>query len=89
MATVTIGEAGKKYGAVEAIKGVSIGIEDGEFVVLVGPFGCGKSTLLRMVAGLEEIPSGEILVGGRIVNDLLAKERDIAMVFQNCALYPT
>ena len=72
----------------EALKGVSVAIEDGEFVVLVGPSGCGKSTLLRMIAGLEEITSGEIEIGERVVNDLPPKERDIAMVFQNYALYP-
>jgi multiple sugar transport system ATP-binding protein len=88
MASVTINKAGKHYGSFEALKGVSVGIDDGEFVVLVGPSGCGKSTLLRMIAGLEEITSGEIEIGDRVVNDLPPKERDIAMVFQNYALYP-
>ncbi len=88
MANVTINKAGKHYGGFEALKGVSVDIEDGEFVVLVGPSGCGKSTLLRMIAGLEEITSGEIGIGNRVVNDLPPKERDIAMVFQNYALYP-
>ncbi len=88
MAPVTINKAGKHYGNFEALKGVSVDIADGEFVVLVGPSGCGKSTLLRMIAGLEEISSGEIGIGNRVVNDLPPKERDIAMVFQNYALYP-
>ena len=88
MASVTINKAGKHYGSFEALKGVSVDITDGEFVILVGPSGCGKSTLLRMIAGLEDISSGEISIGGRVVNDLPPKERDIAMVFQNYALYP-
>ncbi|MGV3489959.1 MAG: ABC transporter ATP-binding protein [Devosia sp.] len=88
MATVGINKAGKHYGSFEALKGVSFDIADGEFVVMVGPSGCGKSTLLRMIAGLEEISSGEISIGNRVVNDLPPKERDIAMVFQNYALYP-
>jgi multiple sugar transport system ATP-binding protein len=88
MASVTIRRAGKYYGALEVLKGVSIDIEDGAFVVLVGPSGCGKSTLLRMIAGLEQITSGEIEIGSRVVNDLPPKERDIAMVFQSYALYP-
>ena len=88
MANVTINKAGKHYGSFEALKGVSVDIEDGEFVVLVGPSGCGKSTLLRMIAGLEDISAGEIGIGDRVVNDLPPKERDIAMVFQNYALYP-
>ena len=70
------------------IRGVDIGIADGEFCVLVGPSGCGKSTLLRMIAGLEEITEGEIVIGGKVVNRVRPKERDIAMVFQNYALYP-
>jgi multiple sugar transport system ATP-binding protein len=88
MASVEIVEARKSYGAVEILHGVSVGVEDGEFVVLVGPSGCGKSTLLRMVAGLEDITGGEIRIGDRVVNDLQPKDRDIAMVFQNYALYP-
>ncbi|KQT58271.1 MULTISPECIES: ABC transporter ATP-binding protein [unclassified Aureimonas] len=88
MASVTIRNVKKSFGALATIHGVSIDIADGEFVVLVGPSGCGKSTLLRMLAGLEEISGGEILIGPRVVNDLPAKERDIAMVFQNYALYP-
>jgi multiple sugar transport system ATP-binding protein len=88
MASVTIEQVRKEYGAVPVIHGVSMEIEDGEFVTLVGPSGCGKSTLLRMLAGLEDISGGEILIGGRVVNDVAPKERDIAMVFQSYALYP-
>jgi multiple sugar transport system ATP-binding protein len=88
MATVNIRDATKSFGSTQIIRGVSIDIEDGEFVVLVGPSGCGKSTLLRMIAGLESIDVGEIRIGGRRVNGLLPKDRDIAMVFQNYALYP-
>jgi multiple sugar transport system ATP-binding protein len=88
MASVTINSAGKNYGAFKAIKDVSVDIANGEFVILVGPSGCGKSTLLRMIAGLEDLTSGEIEIGGRVVNDLPPKERDIAMVFQSYALYP-
>ncbi|MGO4448749.1 ABC transporter ATP-binding protein [Phyllobacterium sp. TAF24] len=88
MASVSIKDVTKKYGTINVMHGVSVDIEDGEFVILVGPSGCGKSTLLRMIAGLEEITTGEIAIGSRVVNDLPAKERDIAMVFQNYALYP-
>ncbi|MBT9369660.1 sn-glycerol-3-phosphate ABC transporter ATP-binding protein UgpC [Rhizobium sp. CSW-27] len=88
MATVQFAEVRKSFGAFPVIKGVNIDIEDGEFVILVGPSGCGKSTLLRMLAGLEHISGGEIRIGGRTVNSLPPKERDIAMVFQNYALYP-
>ncbi|HHW78785.1 MAG TPA: sn-glycerol-3-phosphate ABC transporter ATP-binding protein UgpC [Xanthomonadaceae bacterium] len=88
MAGVTINNVGKYYGAVEVLKGVSIDVADGEFVTLVGPSGCGKSTLLRMIAGLEEITSGEVEIGEKVVNHLPPKARDIAMVFQNYALYP-
>src|SRR5689334_12528485 len=88
MAHVRVNDARKDYGAFKAIKGVTIDIRDGEFVVLVGPSGCGKSTLLRMVAGLENITAGEIRIGERVVNNVPPKERDIAMVFQNYALYP-
>jgi len=88
MSTVTIRDVRKSYGAVEVIRGVSIDMADGEFVILIGPSGCGKSTLLRMIAGLEEISAGEIAIDARVVNDLPAKERDIAMVFQSYALYP-
>src|SRR6267378_3331688 len=88
MATVAFRKVKKSYGSAQVIHGVSIDIADGEFVVLVGPSGCGKSTLLRMLAGLEEISGGEILIDGRVVNDLESKDRDIAMVFQSYALYP-
>src|SRR6478735_6652792 len=88
MASVTISNVRKAYGATQVIHGVSVDIPDGEFVILVGPSGCGKSTLLRMIAGLENISGGEIRIGERVVNDVPPKERDIAMVFQNYALYP-
>jgi multiple sugar transport system ATP-binding protein len=88
MASVTIGRVEKYFGRTHIIKGVSIDIADGEFCVLVGPSGCGKSTLLRMIAGLEEISAGEIHIGDKLVNQMPPKERDIAMVFQNYALYP-
>jgi sn-glycerol 3-phosphate transport system ATP-binding protein len=88
MAELAFREVRKSYGDLEVIHGVSTGIADGEFVVIVGPSGCGKSTLLRMVAGLEPISAGEIVIGGRVVNALEPKDRDIAMVFQNYALYP-
>ena len=88
MAQVTVKDAVKRYGEAQVIHGVSVDIADGEFVVLVGPSGCGKSTLLRMIAGLETISDGTISIGGRVVNDVLPKDRDIAMVFQSYALYP-
>jgi multiple sugar transport system ATP-binding protein len=88
MSSVQIRDVRKAFGAVSIIQGVSVDIADGEFVVLVGPSGCGKSTLLRMVAGLETITAGEIAIDGRVVNGLEPKERDVAMVFQNYALYP-
>ena len=88
MASVTIQSVRKNFGATAVLHGVDIDIADGSFTVLVGPSGCGKSTLLRMIAGLEEISSGEIRIGARRVNDVPPKERDIAMVFQNYALYP-
>ncbi|MGI9409589.1 MAG: ABC transporter ATP-binding protein [Hyphomicrobiaceae bacterium] len=88
MASVEIRDVRKSFGPVEVLHGVSVPIADGEFVVLVGPSGCGKSTLLRMLAGLENISSGEIAIGDRVVNNVHPKERDIAMVFQNYALYP-
>jgi multiple sugar transport system ATP-binding protein len=88
MAAVGIRDVTKAFGALEIIHGVSVQIGDGEFVVLVGPSGCGKSTLLRMIAGLENITSGEIRIGERVVNAMPPKERDVAMVFQNYALYP-
>ncbi len=88
MAEIRFNKVYKAYGNNEVIHGVDWHIRDGEFVVIVGPSGCGKSTLLRMVAGLEVITSGEIFIGDRLVNDLEPAERDIAMVFQNYALYP-
>jgi multiple sugar transport system ATP-binding protein len=88
MASVTLSRVRKSFGTTEVVHGVDITIDDGEFCVLVGPSGCGKSTLLRMIAGLEEITGGEIAIGGRVVNQVPPKERDIAMVFQNYALYP-
>jgi multiple sugar transport system ATP-binding protein len=88
MASVGIRDVYKSFGPVEILHGVSIDIVDGEFVTLVGPSGCGKSTLLRMIAGLESISRGEIAIGERVVNRVAPKERDIAMVFQNYALYP-
>src|ERR1700744_1803597 len=89
MANVTLRNVRKAYpNGFEAIKGVDVDVADGQFCVLVGPSGCGKSTLLRMVAGLETVSSGEIDIGGRIVNQVEPAERDIAMVFQNYALYP-
>ena len=89
MAQVTLEHVGKVYpGDVRAVKDFNLTIEDGEFIVMVGPSGCGKSTTLRMVAGLEEISEGTIKIGGRVVNDVLPKDRNIAMVFQNYALYP-
>ena len=89
MAAITINAVSKRYrdGTV-AVRDFDLEIADGEFMILVGPSGCGKTTLLRMIAGLEEITEGEIEIGDRVVNDLTPKERDIAMVFQNYALYP-
>ena len=89
MATIAFEDVGKIYpGGTRAIEGVNFEIKDAEFLVVVGPSGCGKSTLLRMVAGLEEITEGKIIIGDRVVNDVQPKDRDIAMVFQNYALYP-
>ena len=88
MADVDLRKVHKTYENLEIIHGVDWHIDDGEFVVIVGPSGCGKSTLLRMIAGLETVTKGEIAIGGRVVNDLEPAERDIAMVFQNYALYP-
>jgi len=88
MATVTLKDVRKYFGGHEALKGINIDIAEGEFLVLVGPSGCGKSTLLRMIAGLEDISSGDIRIDGRIVNDAGPRDRDIAMVFQSYALYP-
>jgi len=88
MATVTLDNLRKSYGEREVVHGVSCAVEDGELVVVVGPSGCGKSTLLRMVAGLETISAGTVAIDGRVVNGVEPKDRDIAMVFQNYALYP-
>ena len=88
MASVELKDIRKAYGALDVIHGVSLSIQDGEFIALVGPSGCGKSTLLRMIAGLEEITDGEVLIGGQVVNELTPRERNIAMVFQSYALYP-
>ncbi|MGR3758518.1 ABC transporter ATP-binding protein [Roseobacteraceae bacterium NS-SX3] len=88
MASLTINNAVKRYGPVEVLKGVSIDLQDGEFLVLLGASGCGKSTLLNMIAGLEDVTDGEIMIGDRVVNDVHPKDRDIAMVFQSYALYP-
>src|SRR5512147_256993 len=88
MAAVSFRDIRKAFGKVEVIHGIGFDIADGEFVVLVGPSGCGKSTLLRMLAGLEDITGGEIVIDGKVVNDLESKDRDIAMVFQSYALYP-
>src|SRR5512139_2063636 len=88
MAQVTLRKVFKKYDEVLAVRGIDLDIADKEFVVLVGPSGCGKSTTLRMIAGLEDITGGEVLIGGEVVNDVPPKDRDIAMVFQNYALYP-
>lgn len=89
MSTLEIKNAGKTYpNGKEAIKGANVGIESGEFVVFVGPSGCGKSTLLRMIAGLESVTDGDVLLAGERINDLAPADRDIAMVFQNYALYP-
>ena len=88
MAEVALRQVVKKFGDVEAVCSIDLDIPDNEFVVLVGPSGCGKSTTLRMIAGLEEVTSGDICIGGEVVNDLPPKDRDIAMVFQNYALYP-
>ena len=88
MADVTLRKVIKRYDEVEAVRGIDLDIADHEFVVLVGPSGCGKSTTLRMIAGLEDITGGDIMIGGDVVNDVPPKDRDIAMVFQNYALYP-
>ncbi|MCB1347852.1 MAG: ATP-binding cassette domain-containing protein, partial [Maritimibacter sp.] len=88
MATVSLDNLQKSFGKVQVIHGVSMEIEDGEFIVIVGPSGCGKSTLLRMVAGLETVSDGEVRIAGQRVNEREPMDRDIAMVFQNYALYP-
>ena len=88
MASVELRDIRKSYASLDVIHGISLDITDGEFIALVGPSGCGKSTLLRMIAGLEEITDGDILIGDRVVNDMTPRERNIAMVFQSYALYP-
>ncbi|WP_343563861.1 ABC transporter ATP-binding protein [Kiloniella sp. b19] len=88
MATLTIRNAQKSYGNIEILKGIDLDLDDGEFLVLLGPSGCGKSTLLNMIAGLETISGGEVLINDRVVNNVHPKDRDIAMVFQSYALYP-
>src|SRR5690349_22919987 len=89
MAKIVLSHVDKAYSnEVKAVNDLNLEIQDGEFMVLVGPSGCGKSTALRMIAGLEDISGGEIVIGGRVVNHLPPKDRDIAMVFQNYALYP-
>src|SRR5690349_18331240 len=88
MAAINIIDIKKNYGSVPAVRGIDLSVADGEFIVLVGPSGCGKSTLLRMIAGLETVSDGEIQIAGRNVNKAEPAERDIAMVFQNYALYP-
>src|SRR5215207_8933087 len=89
MASLSVRNVSKSFGAVDVLKGINLDVEAGEFVVLVGPSGCGKSTLLAMIAGLEIITAGEISIGGRVVNSVAPKDRDTAMVFQSYALYPT
>ena len=88
MANVTLRKLVKNYDDTPAVRGIDLDIPDKEFVVLVGPSGCGKSTTLRMIAGLEDVTGGEVVIGGEVVNDVPPKDRDIAMVFQNYALYP-
>ena len=88
MADVDIKNLHKIFDRTEAVRGIDLSIKDNEFVILVGPSGCGKSTVLRMIAGLEEVTKGEILIGNKLVNDIPPKDRDIAMVFQSYALYP-
>ena len=88
MASVTLKNVVKQYGRVEVVHGINLEIKDREFVVLVGPSGCGKSTTLRLIAGLEKVSRGEVLIEDQVVNDVAPKDRDAAMVFQNYALYP-
>jgi len=88
MATVSLKDVKKSFGVTDVIQGISTDIADGEFIVIVGPSGCGKSTLLRMIAGLETVSAGEVFIGGDLVNEKEPMDRDIAMVFQNYALYP-
>src|SRR5512146_1365259 len=88
MADVTFTDVSKRYGEATVIEHLDLHVDDGELMVLVGPSGCGKSTALRMIAGLEDVTAGTVSIGGRVVNDLAPKDRDIAMVFQSYALYP-
>src|SRR5881394_2550470 len=88
MARIVLQEVTKRFGTTVAVDAVSMEIRDGEFMVLVGPSGCGKTTLLRIIPGLEELSDGEVVIGERIVTDMAPRDRDIAMVFQNYALYP-
>ncbi len=88
MSAVQINDVVKRYGALEVVHGINLSIQPQEFVVLVGPSGCGKSTTLRMLAGLEDISDGTVSMDGRVVNKIAPKDRDVAMVFQNYALYP-
>ena len=88
MADLTINNVNKFYDKTQVLFDVNLDIKDGKFIVLVGPSGCGKSTLLRMIAGLEDINSGEISLGGKVINQLAPRDRDVSMVFQNYALYP-
>jgi len=88
MSSIKLDNLTKKYGEIDVIKGVNIEIKSGEFVVIVGPSGCGKSTMLRMIAGLEKITNGNVLIDGKVVNDIEPAKRDVAMVFQSYALYP-
>ncbi len=89
MASLTVNNLNKNFGALPVLQGINLEVNSGEFVVLVGPSGCGKSTLLALIAGLEPITSGDVVIGGRVVNQVPPKDRDIAMVFQSYALYPT
>src|SRR6185436_5971608 len=89
MGALSIKHVTKRFAAVEVLKGIDVEVDDGEFLILVGPSGCGKSTLLNVIAGLDTATSGELWIGGRMVNELSPKDRDIAMVFQSYALYPT
>lgn len=88
MADIQLEKIVKKYGSISAVHGVSLNVEDGDFVAFVGPSGCGKSTMLRMIAGLEDITGGTLRIGGRVVNEVEPRDRDVAMVFQDYALYP-